>query len=79
MYFPCRRSGKELERVYDDNWQSFSSWVHRHQGETGQVTSNGTQQYNATGKVRRMAKNIGFRMELLGNIPGAFFDIYQIY
>ena len=22
--------------------------------------------YNATGKVRRMAKNIGFRMELLG-------------
>ena len=45
MYFPCRRSGKELEMVYDDNWQSFPSWVHRHQRETGQVTSNGTQQY----------------------------------
>ena len=36
-----------------------SHWVIQHKGMTAC-------RYNATGKVRLMAKNIGFRMELLG-------------
>ena len=52
----------------------FSSHPTAHSLARSQSSSNSpittrittTISYNATGKVRRMAKNIGFRMELLG-------------
>ena len=48
-HFRCRRSGKELEMVHDDNWQSFPSWVHRHQGETGVLWQ--AMEHNSTGSI----------------------------